>query len=44
MGAHLHTVIGPCEAYCPKDSSSKNKGKPKKTNIMAYGIRNAPKI
>ena len=37
-----HTVIGPCDANWPNDSSKKNKGIPAIHNIMAYGIRKAP--
>lgn len=43
-GTALHTVIGPRLAYCPKASSINNSGIPHVTNIIMYGMKNAPEI
>lgn len=34
-GLTFHTVTGPSEANCPKDSSKKNKGIPAINNMIA---------
>ena len=41
-GTTFHMVMGPSLPNWPKLSSKKNNGRPVTSNMMAYGMRNAP--